>query len=161
MSERKGGRWVVELARRFVSDDVVFLMIGAEQIPADLDDNVVMRPPINDRNLLAELYCLGDILLLPSEKETFSMVSAEALACGLPVIGFDSGAPKEVAPAGYGRFVPYGDLDALETLLREVLDDGGGLKKSSACVEFANLRYSVDAMVRGYETIYQRMIGSA
>ena len=161
MSERKGGRWVVELARRFVSDDVVFLMIGAEQIPADLDDNVVMRPPINDRNLLAELYCLGDILLLPSEKETFSMVSAEALACGLPVIGFDSGAPKEVAPAGYGRFVPYGDLDALETLLREILDDGGGLKKSSACVEFANLRYSVDAMVRGYETIYQRMIGSA
>ena len=160
MSERKGGRWVIELAKRFASEKVAFLMIGVDQIPAELPANVIMHPRIADQNRLAEFYSLGDVLLLPSEKETFSMVSAEALACGLPVIGFDSGAPKEVAPAGYGSFVPYGDLDGLEALLRNVRQGLGGLQVRSACVEFAARHYSVESMVAGYEAIYQRMIES-
>lgn len=160
MLEQKGGRWVVELAKRFVGEDFVFLMVGVDQIPAELPDNVIMLARIADQERLAELYSLGDVLLLPSEKETFSMVSAEALACGLPVIGFDSGAPKEVAPPGYGSFVPYGELDGLEALLREVRLNGGGLKESAACVEFAKAHYSVESMVASYEAIYQRMIES-
>ena len=86
------------------------------------------------------------------------MVSAEALACGLHVIGFDSGAPKEVAPPGYGSFVPYGDLDGLETLLRKVRQGLGGLLPRSACVEFARNHYSAESMVSGYEAIYKKLI---
>lgn len=160
MLEQKGGRWVIELAKRFAGDDVVFLMVGVDQIPEGVPANVIMYPRIDDQGRLAEFYSLGDVLLLPSEKETFSMVSAEALACGLPVIGFDSGAPREVAPPGYGSFVSYGDLDGLEALLREVRWNGGGLRERSACVEFATAHYSVESMVAGYEAIYQRMIES-
>lgn len=160
LSERKGGRWVIELARRFAGENVVFLMVGVDQIPDRLPVNVVMYPRIDDQGRLAEFYSMGDVLLLPSEKETFSMVSAEALACGLPVIGYDSGAPKEVAPPGYGSFVTYGDLDGLEALLRDVRRNGGGLRERSACVDFAASHYSVESMVAGYDAIYQRMVGS-
>jgi glycosyltransferase involved in cell wall biosynthesis len=76
------------------------------------------------------------------------------------VIGFDSGAPKEVAPPGYGSFVPYGDLDGLEALLRDVYATGGGLRPSSSCVEFATANYSLESMVASYEAIYQRLIES-
>ena len=86
------------------------------------------------------------------------MVSAEALACGLPVIGFDSGAPKEVAPEGYGGFVEYGDLDALEALLRNVRQGLGGFQSRSACIDFARGRYSLESMALGYEAIYERLI---
>jgi putative colanic acid biosynthesis glycosyltransferase len=158
LSERKGGRWVIELARRFAGEEVAFLMVGVDQIPAVLPANVIMHPRIADQNRLAEFYSLGNVLLLPSEKETFSMVSAEALACGLPVIGFDSGAPKEVAPPGYGSFVPYGDLDGLEALLRKVRQGLGGLQPRPVCVEFAKSHYSVESMVAAYETIYQKVI---
>lgn len=158
LSERKGGRWVIELAKRFAGEDVVFLMVGVDQIPSLLPSNVIMHPRISDQNRLAEFYSLCDVLVLPSEKETFSMVSAEALACGLHVIGFDSGAPKEVAPPGYGSFVPYGDLDGLETLLRNVRQGLGGLLPRSACVEFARNHYSAESMVSGYEAIYKKLI---
>lgn len=160
MSPRKGGRWVVELAQRFLGEDVVFIMVGLDDMPSTVPDGVRMLPWAESQDRLAELYSMGDILLLSSEKETFSMVSAEALACGVPVIGFDSGAPREVAPDGYGRFVPYGDLDALEALLRDVRAGGGGLQTSSSCVEFAKANYSLESMVTSYEVIYQRLIES-
>jgi len=160
LSERKGGRWVVELAKRFEGEEVIFLMVGVDSLPSSIPANVIMLPRIEDQAKLAELYSLGNVLLLPSEKETFSMVSAEALACGLPVAGFDSGAPREVAPGSFGSFVPYGDLDALEALLRTVCSGTAGLKSAAECVELAESRYSQEAMVMAYEAIYQRVIES-
>ena len=157
MSERKGGRWVLELAKRF-EDNVVFLMVGVENPSKNLPANVIMLPRVNDQKRLAQLYSLGDVLLLPSQRETFSMVTAEALACGLPVIGFDSGAPKEVAPPGFGYFVPYGDVDALKSLLHAVRNGELRLKSEKECIEFAQASYSQEAMVSAYETIYQRVI---
>ena len=158
MSESKGGRWVIELAKRFTEEEVTFLMVGPDKIPSGLPANLIVCPWIADQDRLAEYYSLGDVLLLPSQKETFSMVSAEALACGLPVIGFDSGAPKEVAPEGYGGFVEYGDLDALEALLRNVRQGLGGFQSRSACIDFARGRYSLESMALGYEAIYERLI---
>lgn len=160
MSPSKGGRWVVELAQRFRGEDVVFVMVGVENVPSQVPAGLRMLPREESQDRLAELYSLGDLFLLPSEKETFSMVSAEALACGVPVIGFDSGAPREVAPEGFGSFVEYGDLNALERLVRAARDEGVGLKSSAECARFARSRYSREAMILAYESIYQQMITS-
>lgn len=160
MSQRKGGRWVVELAQRFLGEDIVFIMVGVDDMPSSVPEGVRMLPRVESQDRLAVLYSLGDVLLLPSEKETFSMVCAEALACGVPVIGFDSGAPGEVAPEGFGSFVPYGDLDALEALVRAARDGQAGLRSAAECVGFAQSRYSQEAMVMAYEAIYQQTIDS-
>lgn len=161
LSERKGGRWVVELAKRFDQKDIVFLMVGVDRVPSEVPSNVLMFPPIDDQDLLAEFYSLADVLLLSSERETFSMVTAEALACGLPVIGFDSGAPKEIAPEGYGSFVPYGDLAGLEALLLGIYDGRVALKSRTDCAKFASYFYSVEAMVRSYEGVYNKVLKSS
>lgn len=158
LSERKGGRWVLELARRNPNAGIVFVMVGVEQVPKQIPPNVRMIPRIFDQCLLAEYYSLADVLLLTSTKETFSMVSAESLACGTPVIGFDSGAPKEVALPGYGEFVPYSDLEALESLLLRVREDEVPLMSSTGCEQFARARYSKDSMVKAYESIYRQLI---
>lgn len=158
MSPRKGGHWVLELAKRFPREDVVFIMVGVERIPASVPKGVRILPRIESQNRLAELYSLGDVLMLPSHKETFSMVTAEALSCGTPVVGFDSGAPQEVAPEGYGSFVSYGDLDALEALVRAASIGQAGLRSSADCVAFAQSQYSHESMVLKYETIYQEAI---
>ncbi|MBY0428247.1 MAG: glycosyltransferase, partial [Alphaproteobacteria bacterium] len=53
---------------------------------------------------LAEIYASADFMALPSHVETWSMVAAEAMACGLPVIA--------AAQSGVGRFI--GDSHAGE-----------------------------------------------
>ena len=133
-------------------------MIGVESIPSSKPPNINMITKIEDQAALAQHYSSADILLLTSEKETFSMVTAESLACGTPVIGFDSGAPKEVAPAGYGEFVDYGDLNGLESLLLRIKNDPSIMKSSKDCYEFANNKYSKEKMAKNYEAIYMELL---
>lgn len=159
LSERKGGRWVLELAeRQSAADNVVFVMVGVEQMPKQEPANVRLLPRLYDQDLLAQYYSMADLLLLSSAKETFSMVCAESLACGTPIIGFDSGAPKEVAPPGYGTFVPYADLGALEDLLASARAGQITLASPQECERFAKARYGKQAMVAAYEAIYQDLI---
>jgi glycosyltransferase involved in cell wall biosynthesis len=149
---------VLELAQRNPNAGIVFVMVGVEQMPKQIPSNVRMIPRIFDQSLLAKYYSLADVLLLTSTKETFSMVSAESLACGTPVIGFDSGAPKEVALPGFGEFVPYSDLEALESLLLRVKAGEATFMSSTECEQFARVRYSKDSMVKAYESIYRQLI---
>lgn len=68
--------------------------------------------------MLAAWYSAADAALLTSHRETFSLVTAESLCCGTPVVGFRAGGPESIAPPSCCKFVEYGDLDALEPALR-------------------------------------------
>ena len=157
-SDIKGGHWILELAERNYKNDIVFIVIGADSIPPAVADNVIIIGGISDQDILAAYYSLADILLLPSQKETFSMVCAESLACGTPVIGFDSGAPKEVAPDSFGIFIPYGDINSLNNLLLKVFSGETMLESKSNCVEFGQSHYSNEIMVGAYENKYHEII---
>jgi glycosyltransferase involved in cell wall biosynthesis len=160
MSERKGGKWVLELAKRNSDKNIFFVMVGVDKEPDQIPSNVKVISRVLDQDILAEYYSMADVLLLTSERETFSMVCAESLACGLPIIGFDSGAPKEVALPGFGKFVPYGDIGALEALLSSVKAGQAGLKSPGECERFARDRYSKESMIKSYVSIYQKLINN-
>lgn len=157
MDERKGGRWILDLAT-YYDDDISFILIGVDKPLLTGRENIICLPKTNDQNELAEFYSLADVFILTSQKETFSLVTAESLSCGLPVIGFDSGAPTEVAPDGYGLFSPYGDLIALKKNIDAFLSGDFHFKSREACRDFAIENYSVDAMASGYIHLYYELI---
>jgi len=68
-------------------------------------------------------YAAADVLVLPSEHETWGLVANEALACGRPVVLADSvgSAPDLAADGTAGRVFPVGDIGALAEALRGVL----------------------------------------
>lgn len=57
----------------------------------------------NDK--LPVLYNLSDVLVLPSKTESFSMVSVEALSCGLPVVSTQVGVVPHIVENGKNGFV--------------------------------------------------------
>jgi len=71
---------------------------------------------------LAACYASADIFVFPSETETFGNVTLEALASGLPVVGFEHAAVAEyVRHGGNGAVAPPGDESAfIRTLCRTV-----------------------------------------
>lgn len=64
--------------------------------------------------LLAE----AGLLVVPSRCEPFGMIAAEALTCGTPVVGDDSGGLRDIVGEGDGRLV---DADQAELLAEAIL----------------------------------------
>ncbi len=148
----KGGYYLIELAKRM--PDVTFVVAGPVREGIQVPDNMRLLGRISDQTKLAQLYAMADLTVLTSQKETFSMVTAESLCCGTPVVGFQAGGPEQIAIPEYSQFLPYGDIAALYNALMQWIN-----KK----IQFSDLspkaqeKYSITAMSRGYQNVYRKL----
>lgn len=154
----KGGWYLLELAKRLRDVPVRFLVAGKYQLRGKVPENVTLLGEIRDPMVLAEYYCAADITLLTSKKETFSMVCAESLCCGTPVVGFEAGAPERIYLPDFSRFVPPGDMDALEAAVRKWLSISQDKEKISAA---AVRCYAREKMLGEYTALYRGIANEA
>lgn len=148
----KGGYYLLELAKRM--PQVRFLVAGNCSLSGPIPENVTLLGQIRDRQLLATLYSAADLTLLTSKKETFSMVCAESLCCGTPVVGFEAGGPEQISLPEYSEFVKPEDLDALEVEVSRWL--GKNVDKAGLSDE-ATAHYARQRMLREYVNCYKGM----
>jgi glycosyltransferase involved in cell wall biosynthesis len=150
----KGGYYVNELAKRFIGQRVKFIIAGSLSDKIQVPNNVILLGKILDQKLLARYYSMADLTLLTSRRETFSMVTAESLSCGTPVVGFQAGGPEQIAIEQYSRFVKHGDLDALEGTMRDMLTHSFD---KAVVSERALKKYGKDIMCEQYIKIYREL----
>ncbi len=74
---------------------------------------VVLPGYCADRQKLARLLASADIYVSAMADETFGLSVLEAQACGLPVVGFASGAMVQRVPTGLGELVALDDVAAM------------------------------------------------
>lgn len=155
-SSIKGGSHVIEMAKRI--KDVLFLVIGSER-----DTNISMPPNIffvgriDYQEMLAKYYSISDVCLLTSVRETFSMVTAESLCCGTPVVGFRAGGPETIAIPEFSSFVAQGNDDELEKKLLKMLSMNINKKELS---QVACQQYSDQTMCKNYYNRYKEIINN-
>jgi glycosyltransferase involved in cell wall biosynthesis len=90
-----------------------------------LADRVVVHGPVPAREVAA-MYLAADVFVLPSTKEPYGTVLGEALAAGLPLVGWDAGnLPHLISDGREGFVVPVGDLDGLTSALARLAEDDG------------------------------------
>lgn len=89
-----------------------------------------------NQSRMPTVYRLGDVYVLPSQRETWGLGVNEAMACRRPVVVSDhvGCAPDLVIEGKSGWSFPAGDLEALSSILRRAID---GPSKLSAMGEFA------------------------
>lgn len=155
MQERKGGKWVIELASRFSDKNVKFILIGVDGSTGDHGSNVIALGRTSNQVELAEYYSMADAFVICSNMENFPTTCIEALSCGTPVVGFDSGGTRETAPPGYGLFAPYGNLDELESAVLSVLSGQAPIKCRKDIRRFAQEEYSRERMFHDYLDLYE------
>ena len=110
---------------------------------------------------VAELLSCADLLLLPSETESFGLVALEAMACGVPVIATDVGGVPEVVTHGEnGWLVPVGDHQAMAAHAVRLLRDQDLWHKASTAARAAAEAFSSDEIVGRYEAYYEKVLSS-
>lgn len=154
----KGGKYLVELAKRFKGEPVKFLVAGsAVQTKDSLPDNLILLGMIKDQNVLAQYYSAADLSIITSRRETFSMPVAESLCCGTPIIGFRAGGPESIAIDAFCEFTEFGNVDNLEQMIRkqwlQKKSEIGSSHISSAAAEI----YAGHVMAQKYINIYREL----
>ena len=103
---------------------------------------------LSSTELHAELGRFDVMAFTPMWDEPFGLVAIEAMACGVPVAYFDSGAAGEVVG-------PCGAEALAEALGRAMRVD------RSACRARVLERFTLDRMIDGFERLYRRAIAGA
>ena len=152
----KGSDKVIELARLTVNDSVRYVVVGEKQFEGELPGNIVFTGRKANQDELAQLYSKADVTLLTSKKETFSMITAESLCCGTPVVGFKAGAPERIALKDYSEFVEYGNIPELRHALLDLANSEVDSKALSADAVGV---YSSQKMCGGYLDVYRESLG--
>lgn len=147
----KGGYYVLKLAE--MMPEMLFLIAGQYETNIKVPDNVLLLGQITDQQRLARYYSMADITLLTSKRETFSMVCAESLCCGTPVVGFKAGAPELIAIPEYSAFFEHGDINGIKKFIE---DNDFHEKKENICKK-AHKIYAVDAMIDKYINLYEQI----
>jgi L-malate glycosyltransferase len=104
----------------------------------------------------------ADLLLLPSETESFGLVALEAMASGVPVIASDvGGIPEVVAHGETGFLAPVGDVDRMADYALQILEDPELRQRlCEASRRRASTRFDYHTLVSQYERIYERVLAT-
>ena len=147
----KGGYYVLKLAEMLRDENIRIIVAGQYDRNIPVPENVIMLGQIRDQQELARYYSVADVTLLTSKKETFSMVTAESLCCGTPVVGFKAGAPEQIAISAYSQFVDWGDMIMLKQSVTDTLNNAGNRREIA---DMAQRQYAKHTMVRQYHMLY-------
>jgi glycosyltransferase involved in cell wall biosynthesis len=111
---------------------------------------------------IVDYLSAADVLLLPSEQESFGLAALEAMACEVPVVASRVGGVPEVVTDGEtGCLSEVGDVgkmatDAARLLADEELRREMGRRARASAVA----RYSTDLIIPRYIEFYERIIAA-
>ncbi len=162
-----------------VPDVVEVFRLVRQQMPVKLmligegPDQCMIRKMITDYGLeqdviflgkqedVAEVLSMADVMLLPSEKESFGLVALEAMACGVPVVTTVAGGLPEVVPDGVcGYLCEIGDVATMaERTLRLLRDEVLYNQLSKNSIERSCHTFCHDKIASQYEELYAKLLG--
>lgn len=155
----KGGAFLIELAKRFIGENVKFVVAGPHGVNGELPENITLLGPISDQAKLAELYRIADLTVLTSKRETFGMAVAESMCCGTPVVGFKCGGSESISISEHSQFVEFGNVDLLEEIVKgrwlNYKESGNMFKISNDAI----VKYSGERMAFEYFDLYLKLLG--
>lgn len=111
---RKGLDVFVELEKRFDKEKYKIVLVGTDDnIDKLLPDNIISIHRTQNQTELAEIYTAADVFANPTREENYPTVNMESVACGTPVVTFNTGGSPEMLDETCGAAVAKDDNDAM------------------------------------------------
>ena len=109
------------LSEQFSSDYQIVLVGMSKSQIKQLPKGIIGIRRTESVQELAALYSLANVFVNPTYVDNFPTTNIEALACGTPVVTYNTGGSPEAIDENTGIVVPKGDKEALKNAIVEVV----------------------------------------
>jgi len=162
---RKGFRYLQEALKRLpaaVKSECELLTFG-DTVAPELDSIGIPH-----RNLgkisgeigLSLVYSASDVYISPATQEAFGLTVLESMACGTPVVAFNTGGARDIiGHKSTGYLADLGDADSLATGIVWCLSNNEERILSRECRSRAVAMFDIHRVAREYSALYSRITG--
>lgn len=151
---RKGLNDFIQVAE-ILSEEFQVILIGLSVAQLKkLPKNIIGIERTENIKQLAAYYDLAEVFVNPTYQDNFPTTNLEALACGTPVITYDTGGSPEAINTKTGIVVPKGDITALKTAI-ETMGSKGKEHYAAACRTRAEHLFNRDHRYLEYLKLYE------
>jgi L-malate glycosyltransferase len=155
---------IFELVRREIPAKLLMIGDGPERTVAEwmVREKDLVRDVIflGKQNQVQHLLNCADVLLLPSDLESFGLAVLEGMACGVPAVCSRVGGLPEVLRDGVeGYLVPPREVKTMAARALEILTDPDRRERMGrAARERALTEFCSDKIIPRYEKLYQDLL---
>ena len=137
------------------------VMVGTdEKVEKRIPSNVKCIRRTSNIKELAALYSSADILLNPTYNDTFPTVNLEAMACGTPVVTYNTGGSPETLIGEGGTVVDKGNFQALKSAIEQYRNMPVQVmeKIREKCISITRLHFNEEECYNKYWRLYESVI---
>jgi len=165
--ERKGMKYFIEAMHTLVKNhpdeakEISIALLGGhtEEISAEFDVPVYQLGYMNDDQNIVDAYNASDVFVLPSLEDNLPNTIMEAMACGVPCVGFKvGGIPEEIDHLKNGYVANYRDSANLAQGIYWAIFETDREVVVHECLTKVNHSYSQSSVALRYIEVYNEVI---
>ncbi|HLZ00275.1 MAG TPA: N-acetyl-alpha-D-glucosaminyl L-malate synthase BshA [Candidatus Angelobacter sp.] len=155
---------IFDRVQKHVPSRLLLMGDGPERSQAEwLVNQKGLRKKVNflgKEDRIYEKLSFSDLMLMPSELESFGLAALEAMACEVPTIATAVGGVPEVIEHGRNGFLaPVGDVESMSRYAIDILSDEKRLREMGKLARWeAQTRFCASKIIPEYEKFYERVV---
>ena len=166
-NERKGAAYFIEAINRLADSNpqfksnttVAILGASADEIAEQLHIPSYPLGYISDAQQIANVYNAADVYVLPSLEDNLPNTIMEAMACGVPSVGFRVGGIPEMIDHKHNGYVAnFKDAADLAEGIRWTLFEADSNELAANCLHKVAHNYSQQSVAMRYIEVYNELI---
>jgi len=158
--KRKGLDDFIQLSGLIAKEiQIVLVGLNKEQL-TNLPVNIKGIARTENMQDLAALYTAADVFINPTYVDNFPTTNIEALACGTPVITYDTGGSPEAIDEATGFVIKKGNVQSLADAVNTVLENGKNHYRSN-CRKRAEHLFNKNDRYGDYLKLYESLLTQA
>ncbi len=160
LQDHRKGNDLLLAAIEGLHENIGLLSIGRDFLNPRNDIPHFNVKGISDERLLSFVYSAADLLVCPTRQDNLPNVVLEAMACGIPVVGFEVGGMSDLVRNGQtGLLVPPEDVPALNRAISMLMaDDALRARMSAENRMIAVSEYGLQRQAERYKKVYEQIL---
>jgi len=151
--ETKGLKYLIQLSSQLDSNYKIVVVGVTEKQKYQLPDSIIGIGRTDKTDELAEIYSAADVFVNPTVEEVMGIVNVESLACGTPVITFNTGGSAECIDESCGFVAEKGNIDDIIKFIKEIKSNKKEFYYQN-CIDRANVYYDKNKKSNEYINVY-------